>query len=62
MNRIKSLRDARGWSQAQMAEHLGLDRSSVSRLERDAQPMKKATLLLLEQLEAPQPPADQAAS
>jgi transcriptional regulator with XRE-family HTH domain len=30
---IKALRDRLGWTQEQMAEYLGLDRSSVSRME-----------------------------
>lgn len=30
---VKALRAAKGWTQDQMAEYLGLDRSSVSRIE-----------------------------
>jgi transcriptional regulator with XRE-family HTH domain len=46
---ILALRTALNWSQAQMAEYLGLDRSSVSRMERGQQPTG-ATRKLLEQL------------
>jgi transcriptional regulator with XRE-family HTH domain len=35
---IKALREARGWTQGDLAEYLGLDRSSVSRLERGQKP------------------------
>jgi transcriptional regulator with XRE-family HTH domain len=30
---IRALRKRRGWTQEQLAEYLGLDRSSVSRIE-----------------------------
>ena len=48
---IKALREARGWSQDQMAEYLGLDRSSVSRMENGQEP-KGPTVKLLEQLKS----------
>lgn len=48
---IKSIRERRGWTQAQMAEYLGLDRSSVSRMEAGRQ-VKGPVLRLLRVLEA----------
>jgi DNA-binding transcriptional regulator YiaG len=55
---IKSLRDKFGWTQEQLAEYLGLDRSSVSRMETGQAP-KGPTLKLLEKLR--EPPHDQEA-
>jgi transcriptional regulator with XRE-family HTH domain len=46
---IRDLRIRLGWTQQQMAEYLGLDRSSVSRMEK-SQPSKGPTLKLLEHL------------
>jgi len=46
---IKKLRTERGWSQQQMAVCLGLNRSSVSRLEAGQEP-SGPTLKLLELL------------
>lgn len=46
---IKEIREAKGWSQDQLAVHLGLDRSSVSRMENGQEP-KGPTRILLEQL------------
>lgn len=47
---IRALRARLGWTQDQMAEFLGLDRSSVSRME-SGQPIKGPTLRLLQTLE-----------
>jgi transcriptional regulator with XRE-family HTH domain len=33
-NRIKKLRKARGWTQAEMAERIGIDRSFLADVER----------------------------
>jgi transcriptional regulator with XRE-family HTH domain len=46
---IKALREQLGWDQTQMAEYLGLDRSSVSRMENGQEP-KGPVLKLLQQL------------
>lgn len=46
---IRALRAQLGWTQDQMAEYLGLDRSSVSRME-SGQPPKGPTLRLLQSL------------
>lgn len=46
---VKALRDSLGWTQEKLAEHLGLDRSSVSRLE-NGQAVKGPTLRLLQAL------------
>lgn len=48
---VKALRAARNWTQDQMAEFLGLDRSTVSRLENGQTPSGPARRLL-EQLAA----------
>ena len=60
---IKLLRERLGWNQQQMAEYLGLDRSSVSRIERGQNP-KGPVRKLLQNLcnrdappTAPSPPA-----
>jgi putative transcriptional regulator len=34
-NRIKELREARGWTQAQLAEAVGVSRQSINSIERD---------------------------
>jgi transcriptional regulator with XRE-family HTH domain len=57
---IRALREALGWNQQQLAEYLGLDRSSVSRMEKGQDP-KGPTLRLLRQL-AESPPASEAAA
>lgn len=49
---LKALRLRLGWSQARMAEILGLDRSGVSRMETGASGIKGPTRKLLEQLAA----------
>ncbi|MFC3072388.1 helix-turn-helix domain-containing protein [Shinella pollutisoli] len=43
---IKSLRECRGWSQQELAEHLGVDQATVSRLERGAEPSGPVAKLL----------------
>jgi transcriptional regulator with XRE-family HTH domain len=48
---LKALRERCGWSQEQMADFLGLDRSSVSRMENGQKP-KGPTLRLLQKLAA----------
>lgn len=45
---IKALREKLGWTQEQMAEYLGLDRSSVSRMESGQEPKGPARKLLEE--------------
>ncbi len=37
---IKALRARLNWTQEQLAEYLGLDRSSVSRMENDERPTR----------------------
>ena len=34
-NRIKELRDARGWTQQQLADAVGVSRQSINSIERD---------------------------
>jgi transcriptional regulator with XRE-family HTH domain len=46
---IKALRKRMGWKQHHLARELGLDRSSVSRMER-GQPPKGSTRKLLEEI------------
>ena len=46
---IRALREELGWDQTRMAEYLGLDRSSVSRMENGQEP-KGPVLKLLQQL------------
>jgi transcriptional regulator with XRE-family HTH domain len=53
---IKALRGRLGWSQQQLADYLGLDRSSVSRMEKDQEP-KGPTRRLLQALAAQTPSA-----
>jgi transcriptional regulator with XRE-family HTH domain len=40
-----------GWDQFRMAEHLGIDRATVSRLERGLNPISGPVSKLLDQLE-----------
>ena len=47
---IRALRDRLNWSQEKLAEYLGLDRSSVSRMENGQAP-KGPTLRLLRDLD-----------
>ncbi len=60
---ILALRQTLGWSQLAMADYLGLDRSTVSRLERGSRAIKKPVYELLRRLaetgarEAPMRPA-----
>ena len=35
LNRIKELRDARGWTQEQLADAVGVSRQSINSIERD---------------------------
>jgi transcriptional regulator with XRE-family HTH domain len=58
MSRIKSLRVALGWTQTRMAEHLGLDQSSISAMERgqrESGPVSKLLDLLEQELPSPGP-------
>lgn len=58
---IRGLRARLNWTQEQLAEYLGLDRSSVSRMEREEEPTRPSgpAKKLLEQL-ASQGPAEMA--
>lgn len=53
---VKSLREDLKWTQDQMAEYLGLDRSSVSRMETGQKP-KGPTVKLLERLASQRKPS-----
>jgi len=46
---IRALRERLDWDQTKMAEYLGLDRSSISRMENGQEP-KGPALKLLQQL------------
>jgi len=35
VNRVKELRDARGWTQEQLADAVGVSRQSINSIERD---------------------------
>ena len=35
LNRVKELRDARGWTQEQLADAVGVSRQSINSIERD---------------------------
>lgn len=52
---IKAIRTSLGWTQGRMAEYLGLDRSTVSRLENGAE-ISGPVLRLLALLSEPQEP------
>lgn len=43
---IKAIRDIRGWSQQKLADELGVDQATVSRLERGADPSGPVLRLL----------------
>ena len=43
---IKKLREAKGWSQQQLAERLGVDQATVSRMENGVEPRGPAKILL----------------
>jgi transcriptional regulator with XRE-family HTH domain len=45
VNVLRSLREARGWDQATLAAHAGIDPSVISRLERGLQVDLKASVL-----------------
>lgn len=49
---ILELRRAKGWTQEQLAEHLGIDRSTVSRLENGMQRPRGALRKLIAQIAA----------
>ena len=53
---IKSIREKLEWTQEQMAEYLGLDRSSVSRMENGQEPKGPTRRLLIGLVEAPSTP------
>ncbi|MDR3473374.1 MAG: helix-turn-helix transcriptional regulator [Devosia sp.] len=46
---IKSLREFRSWSQADLAKELGVDQATVSRMERGA-PIARPVEILLDRL------------
>jgi len=48
---ILRIRNRLGWSQAEMAEALGLSQATVSRMERGVLPERKAVLHLARSLE-----------
>jgi len=48
---VKAIREKRGWTQAQLGEYLGLDRSSVSRMESGG-PISRPVAKLLEKLQS----------
>jgi transcriptional regulator with XRE-family HTH domain len=43
---LRSLREVRGWDQRTLAEHAGIDRSIISRLERGTQQDLKVSILV----------------
>jgi len=51
---VRALRESLNWTQEQLAEYLGLDRSSISRMESGQEP-KGPTLRLLKQLHGKHP-------
>lgn len=55
---IKAFREARGWSQSDLASRLGVDQATVSRIERGT-PMARPVALLMDRLMAE--PAESAA-
>lgn len=46
---VRDLRERLGWNQQQLAEHCGVDRTTVSKWERDP-PSKGPAVILLRQL------------
>ena len=54
---IKALRERLGWTQAKLAEHLGIKQASVSRLEQNGWEPSGPVKLLLAQLAAQKPEA-----
>lgn len=52
--RIKELREKRGWSQVELATHAGIDRKTVSRIENEHfMPSMKTLMALSDALEIP---------
>lgn len=51
----KTIRESLGWSQDTMADYLGIDRSSVSRIEAGKQPVTGPVRRLLDGLVQRQP-------
>ncbi|PJN24080.1 transcriptional regulator [Kitasatospora sp. CB02891] len=53
-SRIKALREARGWTQENLAEHSGLHRNTIIRMETSAQaPSLDAYLVVADALDVP---------
>ena len=50
MNRLRDLRDARGWTQAELAAHVGVSRKTVNTIENRV--FAPSTLLALKLAEA----------
>lgn len=48
---IRTLREALGWNQSQLGAYCGVDRSTVSKWEKEP-PLKGPALILLKQLQA----------
>jgi transcriptional regulator with XRE-family HTH domain len=49
---IRQIRAARGWSQRQLGEHLGIEQATISRLENGEWKPSRPVLRLLEILKA----------
>jgi transcriptional regulator with XRE-family HTH domain len=49
---IKALRERRGWSQHQLAEEIGVDQATVSRIENGAKPRGPVEKLLTQMMTA----------
>lgn len=55
---IKIFRESRGWSQQKLAEELGVDQATVSRMERGAEPRGPVKRLLDRIMSEPIAPAN----
>lgn len=53
--KIKKIRAKLDWSQSQLAEYLGIEQATVSRLERNEWPASRPVVKLLETLESRTP-------
>ena len=60
--RVKAFREARGWSQQQLAAEIGVDQATVSRMENGIEPRKALWILLTKVMAETSPStADEAA-
>ena len=49
--RVKAFREARGWSQQQLAAEIGVDQATISRIENGIEPRRPIWILLSRMME-----------